>query len=99
MMGLTPPQADALNAIRKLSRGGVGPSFEEMKVELGVASRSYAFRLVHALKERGMVTFIPNKSRSIRIVGEIEGLKQRSTDDLQALRRNIDAILRGRADA
>lgn len=97
MMGLTPPQADALNAIRKLSRAGVSPSFEELKVELALASKNSVVRLVRALKDRGLIDYLPYRARSIRIVGELEGLKQRSTDDLQALRRNIDAILRGRA--
>lgn len=97
MMGLTPMQAKALGAIRRLSHDGVSPSYDEIRREIGLASNAGVVRLLRSLKERGIVDFIPFRARSVRIMGELEGLELRSDDDLRALRRNIDLVLKARA--
>ena len=97
MMGLTPVQAKTMAAVRRLTHDGVSPSYDEIRREIGLASNAGVVRLLRGLKERGAIDFIPNRARSVRIVGELEGLDQRSSEDLRALRRNIDLILKGRA--
>lgn len=97
MMGLTPMQAKALAAIRKRIEQSVSPSYDEIGFELGIRSRSGVSRVVHALRERGLIDFIPGKQRTIRVIGEMEGLEQRSDADLSALRDRIEDILIGRA--
>lgn len=97
MMGLTRQQAQALDAIKRLTVGEVSPSYAEIRAELGLASNAGVVRLLEALRERGFIEFQYQRARSIRILGELEGLERRSTADLQALARRINAILRGRA--
>lgn len=46
----------------------VGPSYDEMVSATGISSKSGISRLLSELKERGLVDFIPNKSRSARIL-------------------------------
>jgi SOS-response transcriptional repressor LexA len=98
MIGLTPMQAKALKAVAHLtSELGVAPSYSELCQELGLVSKGGVMRLLYALRERGAVEFIPQKARSVRIIADMPGLETRSTTDLQALRREIDRILRSRA--
>lgn len=44
------------------------PSMEDLRVALNLSSRGYVVRLVAALQERGYVTVMPNKGRSLAIV-------------------------------
>ena len=97
MMGVTPMQAKALAAIGVLTRDGVSPSYNEIRQELGLASNAGVHRLLLGLKERGLVDFLPYRARTVRIVGDIDGLERRSTADLIALRLRVTEILRGRA--
>lgn len=97
MMGLTPVQARALGAIRTLTREGVSPSYSEIREALDLGSNSGVHRVLSCLRDRGLIDFIPHRARSIRIVGELEGLDRRSSDDLRALRDRIDLVLKGRA--
>lgn len=97
MMGLTPMQARTLAAVKRLTLDGVPPSYDEIRPDLGLQSNSGVLRLLRGLKERGVVDFIPHRARTVRLVGELDGLEQRSTADLVSLRRNIDLILKGRA--
>ncbi|MDR3126222.1 MAG: transcriptional repressor LexA [Rickettsiales bacterium] len=51
-----------------LKRDGVCPSFDEMKDEIGLRSKSGVHRLVKSLEERGFIRQIPNKARAIEVV-------------------------------
>lgn len=53
---------------RSLKEEGVVPSFEEMKNEIGLRSKSGVHRLVRSLAERGFVHRIENKARAIEII-------------------------------
>lgn len=96
MIPPTPEQARALDAIRKLTKGGVPPTYRDLGDALGMAV-SAVHRLLTGLKERGHVDFKPRQRRSLRIIGELPGLETRSTDELLRLRAAIDLILKGRS--
>lgn len=71
MMGLTPRQADCLRVIReRLAQSGVPPTYDEMCLTLGMASKSGVHRLVEALVERGHLRRIPNHARGLALAGE-----------------------------
>ncbi len=50
-----------------LKKEGVCPSFEEMKNEIGLKSKSGVHRLIKSLEERGFIRQIPNKARALEI--------------------------------
>lgn len=59
-----------LRYIEKFSKArGICPTYEEMALGLGLASKSGAFRLVSQLEERGAIRRLPNRARSVEIVG------------------------------
>lgn len=69
--GLTPKQKLLLDLIRAhFDVSDFAPTYEEMKEVLGVSNRSHIARLIKALEERGYITRLPNRARSIRLVGE-----------------------------
>lgn len=71
MMGLTPRQADCLRVIReRLAQSGVPPTYDEMCLTLGIASKSGVHRLVDALVARGHLRRIPNHARGLALAGE-----------------------------
>lgn len=65
---MTPKQKRCLDAIEKLTKDGVPPSYNELKDYLGLASKSGVHRLVHALAERGYINLSPDRARTIQIV-------------------------------
>ena len=66
---LTRKQLDLLEFIHKrLSRDGVPPSFDEMKVALDLRSKSGIHRLITALEERGFIRRLAHRARAIEIV-------------------------------
>ncbi|MDP7376223.1 MAG: transcriptional repressor LexA [Alphaproteobacteria bacterium] len=46
----------------------ITPSFDEMRVAIGLASKSGIHRLVSALEERGYIRKLPNRARAIEIL-------------------------------
>lgn len=46
----------------------IGPTFEELRQDLGLSSKSGVARLVRACEERGRIARLPNKQRSIQIL-------------------------------
>jgi repressor LexA len=64
-VGLTVKQAELLSFIRYQQMHGKTPSFEEMRLAIGVASKSGIHRLVAALEERGYVQRLHGRARSI----------------------------------
>lgn len=66
---LTKKQHELLLFIHsRLKKEGVPPSYEEMKVALGLHSKSGIHRLVNALEERGFLKRLPNRARAIEIL-------------------------------
>ena len=66
---LTQKQMQLLQLIaQRLNETGVPPSFEEMKVELGLRSKSGIHRLITALEDRGFIRRLPNRARAIEIL-------------------------------
>ena len=71
---LTSRQADLLGVIGAgVSRDGVVPTYDEMRVRLGLRSKSGVHRLVVALEERGYIRRIPNRARAIELLREVPG--------------------------
>lgn len=72
---LTAKQQQLLLFIKHhLDRGGVSPSFEEMKEALDLKSKSGIHRLISALEERGFVRRLPNRARALEVLKLPDGL-------------------------
>ena len=75
---LTPKQRDMLKLIhQRVQTDGVVPSYEEMREELKLTSKSGVHRLVKALEERGFIKRLANKARAIEITNLPEALDQK----------------------
>ena len=96
MMGLTAKQAAVLDAIKALTVDGVSPSFEEIRVRCGFASKGGVHRCVEALVDRGVIRRCFGRARALEVIGRdpLDGL---SPDALRALRQSIDARLEAMA--
>lgn len=68
MAGLTHRQAECLSYIEALTKDGVPPTFEELRVKLDVASKGNVHRLIQGLVRRGYVTHIPRLGRSLEVI-------------------------------
>ncbi|MET0363288.1 MAG: transcriptional repressor LexA [Sphingobium sp.] len=72
---LTAKQQQLLLFIKHhLERGGVSPSFEEMKEALDLKSKSGIHRLISALEERGFIRRLPNRARALEVLKLPDGL-------------------------
>lgn len=66
---LTRKQKELLLYIRDtLAQEGVTPSFDEMKVALGLRSKSGIHRLIMGLEERGFIKRLPHRARALEIL-------------------------------
>lgn len=66
---LTRKQIQLLEFIQtRLTRDGVPPSFDEMRLALDLRSKSGIHRLVTALEERGFIRRLPHRARALEIV-------------------------------
>ena len=54
--------------IKYQAQKDITPSFDEMRVAIGLASKSGIHRLVSALEERGYIRKLPNRARAIEIL-------------------------------
>ena len=99
---LTQKQQILLNYVfERLNSDGVSPSFEEMKLFLGLRSKSGVHRLVKALEERGFIERLPNRARAIQILkmpGDVTVLpsKNRSDSTLSTDLHPTPNIVRGK---
>ena len=76
--GLTRKQRDALAFIRDyIAANGTSPNYAEIMSGLGLATKSCVSRLVIALEERGAITRVFNRARSI-------ALREPASDDYKA---------------
>ena len=68
--GCTEQMAKLLTFLRDYSAAkGFSPSLEEMRVHLGISSKSGAHRILIALEERGLIERLKARARAIRLVG------------------------------
>ncbi|MBM3515298.1 MAG: transcriptional repressor LexA [Alphaproteobacteria bacterium] len=75
---LTKKQYQLLLLIRdRMNRDGVAPSFEEMKDQLQLKSKSGIHRLITALEERGFLRRLPHKARALEVVKLPEAASER----------------------
>ncbi len=66
---LTKKQSKLYNFLKdKIKKTNVSPSFEEMKIAMGLKSKSGIQRLINGLIERGFIEKKDNKKRAINIV-------------------------------
>lgn len=93
MMSLTAQQASALAIISEANSHGTAPSYDELKADLGLASKGGVHRIILQLEERGAIRRMPGRSRALEAVDDLAG---KSTEDLLTMRRRIDALLKAR---
>ena len=68
MYGMTKKQHELVTFIDPfVAEHGYSPSFEEMKNAIGLASKSGVHRLLNGLEDRGVITRMANRSRSIAL--------------------------------
>ncbi len=73
---LTRKQQELLIFIhRRLSEGGVSPSFDEMKDALDLRSKSGIHRLITGLEERGFIRRLPHRARALEVLRLPDGLE------------------------
>lgn len=67
---MTRKQKQAYDYIRQYieENDGISPSYEEIKDALGLKSKSGIYRIVYGLSEKGMITVLRNRARSISLV-------------------------------
>ncbi len=53
---------------KKIRSSGISPSYEEMKVSLGLKSKSGIHRLITALEERGFIRRLAHKARALEVL-------------------------------
>lgn len=89
---LTKKQRELLVLIHeRMAQGEVAPSFEEMKVELGLASKSGVHRLINGLVERGYLERLPHRARALHVRKLPEGYRP-SADDMSEAAGKARAI-------
>jgi SOS-response transcriptional repressor LexA len=67
MIGLTRLQSQMLDAIKARQVDGIGPSYDELRGDLGLSSKGEVMRILVGLRERGFVAWIPRCARSLHI--------------------------------
>lgn len=76
---LTRKQLELLDLIdTRMKRDGVPPSFDEMKDELALKSKSGIHRLITALEERGYIRRLAHRARAIEVVRLPDMLENRA---------------------
>jgi len=71
---LTKKQRELLILIHeRMKTGDIAPSFDEMREELGLKSKSGIHRLITGLVERGYLERLPNRARALEVKKLPEG--------------------------
>jgi len=65
---MTPRQKDMLDAIRDLTVDGVSPTYEQLRIKLGIASKSGVCRMVDALERQGYVRRVAFARQTLEVV-------------------------------
>ncbi|MGE0108702.1 MAG: transcriptional repressor LexA [Bdellovibrionales bacterium] len=88
---LTKKQKELLLYIHdSLQQEGVTPSFDEMKMALGLRSKSGIHRLITGLEERGFIKRLPHRARAIEILRLPEN---KDTPPLHALKQAAQHVV------
>ncbi len=102
-MTATRYQFQCLQAIDKFTVDGVSPSFRELQYALKVKGIGVVHTWVTALIERGYLTSIPTKARSLQVTPKGSALLVGNTDlsalsnaALKQLARSVQAEIRKR---
>lgn len=67
--GMTPRQRETFDFIRDhIERVGCAPTYSEIQEEFGLASKSNVQRIISALVERGLISNLKGRARSIVLV-------------------------------
>ncbi len=73
--GLTKRQMDVLAFVSGfIEERGYSPSLREISAAIGVESQSTAHRVTTQLRSRGLLTWIPNHSRSLALAEDQTGV-------------------------
>ncbi len=87
---LTRKQYDLLVYIHNhLEKTGLSPSFDEMRDQLGLKSKSGVHRLILALEERGFLKRLANRARALEVIKMPENL---GTEKLPIRSKRIEAL-------
>jgi repressor LexA len=74
---LTKKQYELLLLIdTRIREAGVPPSFDEMKMALGLKSKSGIHRLISGLEERGFIRRLPHRARALEILKMPENIER-----------------------
>ena len=66
---LTKKQAELLSSIKQfIKKNQISPSYDEMKIQLKLKSKSGIHRLISGLEEREFIRKLPNRARAIELV-------------------------------
>jgi len=66
---ITKKQMDLFNFIKDyIDKNNMAPSYEEMKTGTGCLTKCTIFTKINQLQERGWITKLPGKNRSITII-------------------------------
>tara|TARA_A100001011_G_scaffold393316_1_gene482895 strand:- start:634 stop:1278 length:645 start_codon:yes stop_codon:yes gene_type:complete len=63
----------------------VSPSFEEIRVNLGMSSKSGVHRLINALEERGFIQRLHNKARAIKLLEKENSMNEPNLNNIHSL--------------
>ncbi|MDD3289061.1 MAG: transcriptional repressor LexA [Alphaproteobacteria bacterium] len=97
---LTSKQKELLLLIRdRLASDGVPPSFDEMKLALGLKSKSGIHRLITGLEERGFIKRLPHRARALEILKLPENTDKTGKSSLSREDSGISLPLYGRIAA
>ena len=84
---MTPRERDAHDVIRNFIEGrGYSPSRAEICKALGITSRAHVQRLIKNLRDQGLLTYEPRRSRSIRLIDPADSV-------VRAAERLVDSIV------
>jgi repressor LexA len=92
---LTKKQRDLLLLIHeRMTKGDIAPSFEEMRDQLGLKSKSGIHRLITGLVERGYLARLPHRARALEVKKLPEGYVPGTADKSTAANTNraINAV-------
>lgn len=102
MTGLTPVQRQFLDYVSDyIARKGFSPCYEEIVEALDLASKSQVHAIVGRLKDRGYLTDIPGRARSLSVVPDVadrleEAIRGWARNRMrEPLREIIEEALRG----
>lgn len=92
---LTKKQRSLLELIqRRIESTGVAPSFDEMKDEMGLKSKSGVHRMVMALKEKGFIARLENRARALEILPKaLDALRTNASSGMSSAHASLSEAI------